>query len=315
MKWKVLISAPYLLPSLDRFRSWFDEHGMETIVPPVRERLEEAHLLPLVGTLDGAVCGDDRFTARVLEAAPRLKVISKWGTGIDSIDRDAAGRLGIRVCNTPGAFNDAVADTTLGYVLSFARGIPWMDRNMKEGGWEKISGVSLRECVLGIIGVGNIGRAVAGRAAAFGMTLLGNDIVAVPDEVGRTTRLRQTTLDELLYDSDFVTLHCDLNPTSRHLINDRTLGRMKSSAVLVNTSRGPVVDEEALIRALEGGRIRGAALDVFEEEPLPAESPLRRMKNCLLAPHNSNSSPAAWERVHESTLRNLLDGLRTGRRS
>jgi D-3-phosphoglycerate dehydrogenase len=129
-----------------------------------------------------------------------------------------------------------------------------------------------------------------------------------PDFV-REHRVEMTSLDELLARADFVSLHCDLNPTSYHLINARTLALMKPSGVLFNTARGPIVDEAALVAALEGGIIGGAALDVFEVEPLPLSSPLLRMDNVLLAPHNSNSSPAAWERVHMNTIRNLLDGL------
>ncbi|HLF37496.1 MAG TPA: phosphoglycerate dehydrogenase, partial [Anaerolineales bacterium] len=256
---------------------------------------------------DGTICGDDSYSAEVLEAAaPRLKVISKWGTGIDSIDSEAAKRLGIQVRNTPGAFTQAVADTVLGYVLAFARGVPWMDRSVKAGEWNKHPGTSLAECTLGVVGVGRIGRAVLERAAAFGMTLLGNDIVRV--ELGDLPA-RLTGLNELLAASDFVSLNCDLNASSRHLINDRTLAQMRSGAVLINTARGSVVDEVALSEALRSGKLAGAALDVFEEEPLPATSPLRGMDNVLLAPHNSNASPSAWERVHWNTIGNLFEGL------
>ncbi|MGB9899073.1 phosphoglycerate dehydrogenase, partial [Thermanaerothrix sp.] len=262
------------------------------------------------GQFDGALCGDDRFSARVLEAcSPRLKVISKWGTGIDSIDRAAATRLGIQVCNTPNAFTLPVADTVMGYILAFARQLPWMDRALKSGGWEKLLARSLSECTLGVIGVGNIGKAVLRRARAFGMKLLGNDIVPIAPDFIAEFGVEMTTLRDLLERSDFVSLNCDLNPTSYHLINAETLGWMKPTAVLINTARGPVVDEPALIEALRSGRIAGAALDVFEVEPLPLDSPLRRMENVLLAAHNANASPAAWERVHWNTLRNLFAGL------
>ncbi|MFQ5891099.1 MAG: phosphoglycerate dehydrogenase [Gemmatimonadota bacterium] len=305
----MLVSAPYMLPALDQYRLVLEEHGVEVVTVPVRERLTEPELLPLVGDLDGVICGDDEFTERVLEAAPGLKVISKWGTGVDSIDRKAAERLGILVCNTPGAFTDPVADTVMGYVLVFARQVLAMDREMRQGRWQKRQSASLRECVLGVVGVGNVGKAVVRRAVAFGMRVLGNDIVEIPQSFVTATGLEVVGLDQLLSLSDFVSLNCDLNPTSYHLIGDRELNRMKPTAHLINTSRGRVVDEAALVRALQARRIAGAALDVFEVEPLPAGSPLRALDDCLLAPHNANSSSEAARRVHENTIRNLLQGL------
>ncbi len=313
MRWRVLISAPYMLPVLDEYRAIFAENDIEMIVASVRERLSEAELLPLVQEVDGAICGDDQFTERVLQAAPRLKVISKWGTGIDSIDLQAAERLGIRVCNTPRAFTDPVSDTVMGYILTFARQLPWMDQDIRAGHWQKRSCVSLQECVLGVVGVGNVGKAVVRRAVAFGMPVLGNDIVEIPASFIVATGLETVSLGELLTRADFVSLNCTLNPTSYHLIGQRELGLMKPTAYLINTSRGSVVDERALVQALRERQITAAALDVFEEEPLPLDSPLRSLDNCLLAPHNANSSPEAWRRVHENTIRNLLEGLRAAR--
>ncbi len=306
----VLFSAPYMVPYLDRFRPVITHYGIDLIVPEVQERLEEDDILAYAGQFDGTICGDDSYTENVLEAcAPRLKVISKWGTGIDSIDQHAAERMGIQVCRTPNAFTMPVADTVMGYILAFARRQPWMDRAMKSGQWEKTPGRSLSECTLGVIGVGNCGKAVLRRSRVFGMELLGNDIVEIAPDFVRENRVEMTSLENLLNRSDFVSLNCDLNPTSYHLINERALGLMKPTAVLINIARGPVVDEPALVKALQAGVISGAALDVFEAEPLPLDSPLLKMDNVLLAPHNANSSPAAWERVHRNTIRNLLNGL------
>jgi D-3-phosphoglycerate dehydrogenase len=299
-----------MIPSLDRFRPVLDRHGLDLIIPEVQERLEEAEILKYAGQFDGAVCGDDRYTARALEACvPRLKVISKWGTGVDSIDAAACERLGVKLCRTPNAFTLPVADTVMGYILAFARRQPWMDKAVKAGIWNKIPGRSLSECTLGIIGVGNIGKALVRRARAFGMNLLGNDIVEIDHVFLAETGLKMVDLENLLKQSDFVSVNCDLNPTSLRLINLRTLSLMKPEAVLINSARGAIVEETALVAALQSGRIAGAALDVFEVEPLPVESPLVKMDNVLLAPHNANSSPAAWERVHWNTIRNLLEGL------
>ena len=310
MKKTVLLTAPYMIPVVDRFRPIFDQYGIELIVPDVRERMEEEDLLRYAGQFDGAICGDDRFTLRVIEScSPRLKVISKWGTGIDSIDAEACSRYSIKIGRTLNAFSTPVADTVLGYMLAFARRLPWMDKEMKSGRWEKIPGQALSECTLGIIGLGNIGKAVTRRARAFGMKVYGTDIIDVDHVFITESGIEMTTLQFLLSNSDFVSIHCDLNPTSHHLMNSDTFALMKATAILINTARGPIVDETALIEALQVQRLGGAALDVFEHEPLPQDSPLLKMENVLLAPHNSNSSPAAWERVHWNTIRNLLDGL------
>ena len=306
---KVLVTAPYMQMVIDRFRHIFEEKGIELIVPIVKERLNEQELLQLVSNVDGVICGDDQFTERVLQAAPKLKVLSKWGTGIDSIDQEACKRMDIAVCNTPNAFSEPVADSVLGYILNFARHLPWMDRVMRHGQWTKMPSIALRECTLGVIGVGNVGKAVVRRATAFGMRLLGNDLVEMPFDFLDENQIDMVSKDELLQQADFVSLNCTLNPTSFHLVSDNEFALMKHTAVIINTARGPIIDEPALIRALQSEQISGAALDVYETEPLPAESPLLRMDNVMLASHNANSSPEAWERVHQNTVQNLLGVL------
>jgi len=306
----VLVSAPYMLPILDRFLPLFANSGIECLTVPVTEYLVEAELIKYAGQFDGTLCGDDQYTARVLEAcAPRLKIISKWGTGIDSIDQQTCTRLGIMIGRTPNAFTLPVADSVLGYILAFARRQPWMDRAMKNGIWEKIPGHSLSERRIGVIGVGRIGKAVIRRAIAFGMDPLGYDIIEIDPDFIRELRVEMTSLEDLLERADFICLTCDLNPTSYHLINRGTLSMMKQTAVLINAARGRIIEENALIEALQDGKIAGAALDVFEAEPLPGNSPLLQLDNVMLAPHNANSSPEAWERVHWNTINNLLIGL------
>lgn len=307
----VLVSAPYIIPSLSRFQPILEGYGLSCLVANVVERLEEEQILRYAGEFDGTICGDDQYTARVLKAcAPRLKVISKWGSGIDSIDKAVAEELGISVYRTPNAFTLPVADTVLGYMLAFARRYPWMDRNVKAGKWEKIPGFSLSERTLGVIGVGNIGKAVIRRAVAFGMKILGTDIIEIDPAFIAENKVAITSLENLLTQADFISLCCDLNPTSYHIIDNQALSQMKPNAVIINASRGAVIDEKSLIRCLQNKQIAGAALDVFETEPLPPDSPLLKLDNVLLAPHNANSSPNAWERVHYNTLRNLLLGLK-----
>lgn len=306
MKWKVLVTAPYLQPVLDRFRDELESRGVALVVPTVLERLEEEALLPLVADIDGVMCGDDRFTRRVIEAAPRLKVLSKWGTGVDSLDAEACRERGVAIRRTPDAFSVPVAETVLGFILAFTRQIAAGNAHMHAGVWKKLPGRVLAECTLGVVGVGDTGKAVTRCLRALGMRVLGHDIADIPASFVEETGLEVTDLDTLLARADFVSLHTDLNPTSYHLMGPAQFGRMRPEAVLLNASRGPVVDEQALIRALADGRIAGAGLDVFEEEPLPKDSPLLRMDNVLLSPHNANSSSLYWEKIHRRTIDNLL---------
>lgn len=306
----VLMTAPYMIPFMDRFRPILHRLGLGVIEPEVEERFEAEEILKFAGLFDGTICGDDRYTREVIAACtPRLKVIAKWGTGIDSIDQDACVDYGVKLLNTTNAFTVPVAESVLGYMLAFARRQPWMDREMKAGVWNKLPGHTLSESTLGVIGVGNVGKAVLRRARAFGVKLLGNDIVDIAPDFLVEYGVEMTSLEDLLQRSDYISVNCTLNQSSRHLINAETLSYLRPNAVLINTSRGPVVDEPALVEALSQERLRGAALDVFEDEPLPVDSPLKTMDNVMLAPHNTNSSPVYWERVHWNTLRNLLIGL------
>lgn len=311
MKKTIIFSAPYMMTSVERFRKVLEGHyGIEMIVPEVKQKLLEDDILKYAGQFDGTICGDDVYSARVIEAcSPRLKVISKWGTGIDAIDKAACKKYNVMIGNTLNAFTIPVSETAVGYMLNFARGLTVMDRTMHAGAWDKPAITTLSETTVGIIGAGNIGQAVARRVRAFGCRILMNDIVPIKPDFLIENHIEQVPLEQLLNESDFVTCHTDLNETSRHLINAKTLAMMKPTAYLINTSRGPVVDEAALAEALAAKKLAGAAMDVFETEPLPMDSPLRAMPNVYIAPHNCNFSPVACERVHWNTIRNLLIGL------
>lgn len=311
MKKTVILSAPYMMAQKERFKRVLEEvYGLEVIIPEVKQKLREDDILKYAGQFDGILCGDDEFSARVIEAcSPRLKVVSKWGTGIDAIDKPACAKFGVTIGNTVNAFTVPVAESAVGYMLSFVRGLKKMDVSMREGVWNKPPVSTLSEATVGIIGVGNCGMAVARRLRGFGARILCNDIAEIRPDFMLEARAENVSLETLLKESDFVTLHVDLNPTSRHLMNADTFKLMKPSAVLLNLSRGPVVDEAALVDALKAGTIAGAALDVFETEPLPLHSELLKMENVMLAPHNSNFSPIACERVHWSTIRNCVAAL------
>lgn len=308
-KKRILVTAPYFQKVYPRYAERMETLGLEVHLPPVRERLSEEELLPIIGGFDGVISGDDQFTRRVLEQAPRLRVISKWGTGIDSIDKEAAARLGIAVRNTPGAFSEPVADTVFAFMLAFSRGVHLQDRDVRAFNWEKRTCFALKGLTLGIIGVGECGKAVAQRSGGFGLNLIGNDIKPIDDAFLRETAMVSTSLDKLLASSDFVSINCDLNPTSFHLMNTDTFRLMKRGSYYITTCRGAVTHEPALVEALRSGILAGAALDVFEDEPLPLNSPLRGMENVILTPHNANSDPATADRIHESTLLALMEEL------
>jgi len=295
---------------MHRFTPILESFGLNVIIPEVNERLDSEEILKYAGQFEGTICGDDRYTAEVIAAcSPQLKVLSKWGTGIDALNHEAAEKYGVKIFRTPNAFTVPVSESVMASMLSFARNIPWMDKAMKAGEWKKIPGHTLSESTLGVIGVGNIGKAVIRRARPFGMTILANDIIEIEPDFILEEGVEMTSLEDLLERSDYISLNTSLNPTSVHLINAETLRHVKPTAVIINTCRGPVVHEEALVNALQEGRLRGASLDVFETEPLPEDSPLKKMDNVLLSPHNTNSSPFFWERIHWNSIRNLLIGL------
>jgi D-3-phosphoglycerate dehydrogenase / 2-oxoglutarate reductase len=313
MKWKVLLTAEHIRSDMNRFRDFFIENDIEIFIPQ-KDKLSEEELLPIIHEYDGAVTVADLFSKAVLDRAKKLKVISKWGTGIDTIDKEYAESLGIRVMNTLNAFSEPLSDSVMGYILNFARKINKLDREMKIGIWSKTSDqFALDELALGIIGLGDCGSAVARKASAFGMKIYGNDIVEIPREKLEKHGIEFTTKDEIYEKCDFISLNVSLTEEAKGMITKNVFSKMKKTAVLINTSRGAAVKNADLIDALREKKIAGAALDVFETEPLPKDSPLLKFENCILSPHNVNSSPKYWNIVHENTLNNLVKGLNGGR--
>ena len=234
MSYTLLLTAPYMMPFVDKFKPVFDYYKIDLIIPPVNERMEEADLLSYAGEFDATICGDDRYTPKVINACtPRLKVISKWGTGIDSIDKEACKANDVMIGNTPNAFTHPVADSIMGYILAFARKQPWMDSAMKNGDWKKISGHSLQEVTVGLIGFGNIGKAVAKRALGFDMKCIATDIIDIPKNVSESLNVTIVAEEKLLLQSDYICLTCDLNSTSKHIINQQSLSKMKENVVVI----------------------------------------------------------------------------------
>ncbi|MFN4133491.1 MAG: hydroxyacid dehydrogenase [Candidatus Hadarchaeales archaeon] len=253
-----------------------------------------------------------KVTKEVIAAGKNLKIIARAGVGLDNIDVSAAKERGITVISAPEAPTVAVAELTIGLMLSFARKIPRADAGMKSGKWEKkeLMGTELRGKTLGIIGTGRIGKAVAQRARAFEMNLLFYDLV-LDEDFARTVGARYVTLEELLKNSDFISIHVPLLPQTRHMIGEKEFQMMKSSAVIINTSRGEIIDEAALVNALKTGRIAGACLDVFEKEP-PEGSPLLACPNIVLTPHIGASTVEAQREAAMVIAKKIKEAVKGG---
>src|SRR5437870_2165607 len=274
-----------------------------------REELERA----LAGAHALIVRSETRVTADLLTRGPNLRVIARAGTGVDNIDVHAATRRGIAVMNAPGANTVSAAEHAMGLLLAQARHIPWAAEAMRRGEWDRkrFEGTELRGKTIGIVGLGRIGGHVAQLARAFGMHVVGHDPYLSPERAAEL-QLKLLPLDQLLRQADVVTLHVAHTEQTHHLINAARLQLMKPTAVLVNTARGELVDAVALAEAIEQKRIGGAALDVFAVEPLPADSPLRKLERVILTPHLAASTAEAQERVSLEICGAVRDALLAG---
>jgi len=281
--------------------------GCEVIMSDPAGPLPAAQLAPALPGIDAVLASPDRFTPEILgsEGAKGLKIISRWGVGFDSIDIPAATRNGIIVAYTPGMLNETVADWTWALLLGIARRLHLGNRSVVDGNWQNYWGHDVSGKTLGIIGCGRIGQAVARRATGFNMRVLGYDTHPGPSAYG----IQYVPLAELLRESDFVSLHAAFTPESRGMISHDQLKQMKPSAYLINTARGPLIDDEALTEALKKEQIAGAALDVFSTEPLPMDSPLRTAPNLLLTPHQASFARETAERVCMAAAEAIVDLL------
>ena len=310
----IIISCVQLQRTLDEHRARLDARGAVLIVPPVNQQLTEPELIELIPGVDGIVAGDDHLTRAVLERADRLRIVSKWGVGTDAIDHAAAAELGIRVTNTPGMFGDEVADVVIGYLILLARHLHRTDSAVRGGNWYKPEGVSLGGRTLGIVGLGHIGQAVARRGLAMGMRIVGSEVAAANAAAAASLGVEVVDLDTVLASSDAISLNSPLTPETRHLLDADRLARMRRGAWVINTGRGGLIDEPALIDALHSGQVGAAALDVFEVEPLPIDSPLRELDQVILGSHNSSNTLEAGRRTSERAIDNLIRGLDEVRR-
>jgi lactate dehydrogenase-like 2-hydroxyacid dehydrogenase len=309
---KVFVSRVIPEEGLARVRDATDATIWDGDLPPPREQL-----LAAVEGCDGILTLlTDRVDDELLDrAGPQLKVVSNFAVGFDNIDVPACTRRGLPVGNTPGVLTETTADLAWALLMAAARRLVEGDRYVRDGKWKTwgpmlLMGPDVHGATIGIVGFGRIGQAVARRAKGFGMRIVYHDLQRVPKQLEAEFDATYMTLEGLLHESDFVSLHTVLSPETKGLINTERLGWMKPTAVLVNTSRGPVVDSMALVDALRNGTIAAAALDVTDPEPLPADHPLVALDNCLVVPHIASASRATRGKMASMAAANLLAGLR-----
>jgi phosphoglycerate dehydrogenase-like enzyme len=313
MSWKVAITVTGIAEVGEKAVRVLEQAGCKLTHAPSSGPFEGDALLNLLDGCDAVLATTDRYSASVLGSPKleRLKIVSRWGVGYDSIDVSAATERGIIIAYTPGLTDEAVADFTFALLLGMVRRVAEGHQSMREGLWLRAWGHDLAGKTLGILGFGRIGQAVARRARGFGLQLIACDRRPRPEAVASGVRL--VSFDELLAQSDYLSLHAPMVPENRGLIGEQALRKMKPTAFLVNTARGPLVDEAALLRALREGWIAGAALDVYSEEPLPPRHPFRSMPNLLLSPHQASSSRETGERVSLAAAEAIID-LMQGRK-
>jgi len=280
-----------------------------------RQKLTGAALAEALHAADGAIVrSDTRITAELLETPGKLRAVVRAGVGVDNIDVPAATRKGVVVMNTPGGNTVSAAEHTIALMLSMARHIPAADAGMKAGKWDrgKYVGAQVAGKTLGVIGLGRIGREVARRAAGLDMKVCGYDPFMTPDRAAQLGIQAVSSLDELLPKSDFLTLHVPMTEQTKGFIGEREINLLPRNARLLNVARGGIIDEQSLVEALKSGRVAGAAVDVFTQEPLPADSPLLKAPNIVLTPHLGASTVEAQEAVAVEAAQLLVDFLTRG---
>ncbi|CAA9214259.1 MAG: D-3-phosphoglycerate dehydrogenase [uncultured Chloroflexi bacterium] len=309
MAQRVMASARNVAMVLDQFKARLDEAGVEIFFPESKApTLTEEELVAQLPGCVAALAMPDDYSARVIEAAaPTLKLIARSGVGYDSIDLDAAKKHGVYVTTTVGANHDAVADFTLGLILDLARHLTEITSKVRGGWWGRLAGTELRGKTLGIVGTGRVGREVAARAAGFGMRLVAYDLFPNEDWA-RGAGVTYRPLEQLLAESDFISLHAPSTAETRHLLNARTLAQAKRGAYVINTARGDLIDEAALVAALDAGQIAGAALDVFANEPPTAEQdPVIKHPKVLPLSHCAGAAVEAQRRAAEIAVEQVLE--------
>jgi len=297
-----------MILALESFREEFHRRNAEFFAPNFKQVLSEEELIGILPEYDGWIAGDDPVTKNVLTAGTtgRLRSVIRWGIGTDNVDFAAARDLGLDIVNTPGMFNEEVSDVALGYMISLARDLCLIDRGVRQGEWPKPPGMSLHGKTVALVGFGNIGRSTARKLLAFGMKVIAYDPYFQASE---GLNVESSTWPERIEEADILIMTCSLTESSRHMLNAAVLAKVKKGLLVVNVGRGPLIDEEALAKAMASGRVPAVALDVFEEEPLPETSPLRQYERNIFGSHNSSNTVEAVRRTSLRAIELLFDRL------
>ena len=306
---KILITPPGLARGNPEAVDLLKAKGLELEINETGKTLERKELLAHLAEADGLLLGTEMMDREAINAASRLKVISRFGVGMDNVDVTYAKERGIRVYNAAGANATAVADMAMTLILALSRRLLQLDRQVREEDWREPIGIEPNQKTLGIVGFGNIGYQVALRAWGFGMRLIAYDPYRNEELAKKANVSFVDTLEDLLNQSDYITLHIPHIPATHHLIGSEAFRQMKVGAILINTARGGIVDENALAEALKSGKLGGAGLDVFEQEPLPLNSPLFESPNVVFSPHTAADTVESSQKVGLVAARHIIEAL------
>lgn len=299
-----------MLRLIDEFRPVFNEKGIELVTPNVVQTLTVEELKDLVPQVDGWIIGDDPAREEVFAAGKsgKLRAAVKWGVGVDNVDFAACKKLGIPVTNTPQMFGEEVGSLAVHYLIGLARQTFLIDRGVRNGEWLKPAGISLEGKTVALVGFGDIGKSTARMLFSFLLNINVYDPFATRLEEDEK-RYRFLDFPDNLETADFVVVTCSLTPQTKHLINERSISQMKDGVRIVNVSRGGIIDETALLEALESGKVHSAALDVFEAEPLPMTSKLRQYDRCIFGTHNGSNTVDAVRRASKQAMTYMFEFL------
>lgn len=307
---KVLVSASHFDTLCKEAWALLERNGHEVIFNPAREfpAYSYEELKEILPDVEAAIIGMDLYNDAVFQVAPKLKCVCKFGVGVDNIELEAASRHGVKACNCPGQNSNAVAELTVGFIISVLRGVIPLHKAMEKSTWPRALGEELCGKTVGLMGFGAIARMAAKKLSSFDVTLKAYDLY--PNEAAaRELGVEMVSQDEIIETCDIVSLHAPATAENHHLFNANTIARMKDGAYLINAARGALVDLDALAAALQSGKIAGAALDAFEVEPLPEDSAILQCENVILTPHTGAESRQAYHRVSMVAAQNVIDTL------
>lgn len=306
---RVAVTCTHLQRDIDGYRDHFAAAGLNLVLPDVPgQELAGDSLVTAMQGVVGVVAGDDQFTDDVMAQLPELKVISKWGIGLDGIDLPKAAERGITVTNTPGMFGNEVAEQGLAYLFALVRGTLDVDREVRAGGWPKPVGRSIGSLTATVLGLGDIGRTLVTKLRALGVATTGSDPSVAAAEWAAEHNVEIGEPSVLSRDVDVVMIAAPLNQATKGMVDASFITAMKPGSWLINVGRGPIVVGSAVADAIESGHLAGAALDVYEEEPL-ADERIRQLPNTILGSHNASNTYEACHRTHEQAISNLIDSL------